>query len=43
MTWMQGNMARYQAGQRAEQAWSPDADVFRPRRLQRVTPAAPAE
>lgn len=43
MTWMQGNMARYQAGQRAEQAWSPDADVFKPRRLQPVKPAAPAE
>ena len=42
MTWMQDNMARYQSGQRAEQAWSPDADVFKPRRLQPVKPATPA-
>ncbi|MGD8978127.1 MAG: tetratricopeptide repeat protein [Gammaproteobacteria bacterium] len=41
MTWMQDNMARYQAGQRAAQAWSPDADVFKPRRLQPVKPATP--
>lgn len=42
MTWMQDNMARYQSGRRAEQAWSPDADVFKPRRLQPVKPVTPA-
>jgi tetratricopeptide (TPR) repeat protein len=33
LTWMQGNMQRYQAGQPAEKPWSADADVYKPSRL----------
>ena len=53
LQWMKSNMALYQAGKPAEQAWSPDADVFKPRRVQgppgsaapgagQATPADPA-
>jgi tetratricopeptide (TPR) repeat protein len=34
LTWMQENMQRYQDGQLAASPWSPEAEVYRPRRLQ---------
>jgi len=44
LAWMKANMGLYQEGKTAQQAWSPDADVFKPRRVQgppsAVTPAA---
>jgi len=39
--WMQVNMKRYQNKERALEAWSPDADVYQPRRLQPVKKAPP--
>ena len=40
--WMQANMKRYQNKERALEAWSPDAEVYQPRRLQPVKQAPPA-
>ncbi len=39
--WMQSNMKRYQDKERAQEAWSVDADVYQPRRLQPVRKAPP--
>jgi tetratricopeptide (TPR) repeat protein len=38
LEWLQANMALYQENKMAQQAWSPDAEVFKPRRVQGPPP-----
>jgi tetratricopeptide (TPR) repeat protein len=39
IAWLKENLSRYEAGQRAAQAWPPNAAVYRPRSLRATAPA----